>query len=127
MLHFAYNKSERPPAPYIAVDIAPTGRRRKPIPRRAKLDSGASITVIPESLIKRWRLPSSGAVIVQAYNGSKSMRFTYSVDIIIGGHRFRDIEVTVAPRRTLLLGRNLLNKLRITLDGIQEQVEIHNV
>ncbi len=54
MLRFRYNKSERPSAPYIVLEIAPTGRRRKPIRRRAKLDSGASLTVIPEGLIRQW-------------------------------------------------------------------------
>jgi len=127
MLRFRYNKSERPPAPYIVVEIAPARRRRKPIRRRAKLDSGASLTIIPEGLIRRWRIPPLRAVTLRAYNGSESIRFTYLVDIIIGTRRFQDVEVTAAPRRTILFGRNIMNKLRITLDGMQEEVEIHDV
>ncbi|MBC8228660.1 retroviral-like aspartic protease family protein [bacterium] len=127
MLFFRYNKSERPSAPYIVLEIAPAGRRRKPTRRRAKLDSGASLTVIPESLIRRWRIRSSGAIRVRAYNGQESVRPIYSVDIIIGSRRFQDIEVTIAPRRNILLGRDIMNKLRITLDGTQERVEIHDI
>ncbi|MFQ6040690.1 MAG: retropepsin-like aspartic protease [Candidatus Poribacteria bacterium] len=127
MLFFRYNKSERPPAPYIVLEIAPAGRRRKPTRRRAKLDSGASLTVIPETLRKRWNIPPFRGVTVRAYNGQRIVRPIYLADIIIGSRQFQNIEVTIAPRRNILLGRNVMNKLRITLDGTQEVVEIQNV
>jgi predicted aspartyl protease len=126
MLLFRYNKSERPSAPYVVIEIAPAGRRRKPTRRRAKLDSGASLTVIPENLIKQWHIRPSGAVRVRAYNGYESMRPIYSVDVIIGSKRYLDIEVTTTQRRNILLGRDIMNGLRITLDGTQEVVEIHD-
>ncbi len=127
MLRFRYNKSERPPAPYIVLEIAPAGRSRKSIRRRAKLDSGASLTVIPANLRERWRIPPSGTVKVRAYNGQESMRPIYLVDVIIGSRQFQNIEVTTTQRRNILLGRDIMNKLRITLDGTQEIVEIHDV
>lgn len=127
MLLFRYNKRERPSAPYVVIEIVPAGRRRKSTRRRAKLDSGASLTVIPEKLIERWRIRPSGAVRVRAYNGQESVRPIYSVDVTIGSQRFQDIEVTTAQRRNILLGRDIMNKLRITLDGTQEVVEIHDV
>jgi len=127
MLTFRYNKIEQPSAPYISIEIAPAGRRRKPIPRQAKLDSGASLTVIPETLRRRWNILPSGSVRVQAYNGQASVRPVYLVDIIIDPYQFHDVEVTIASRRNILLGRNVMNKLRITLDGTQEIVEIHDV
>ncbi|MBI1927689.1 retroviral-like aspartic protease family protein [Candidatus Poribacteria bacterium] len=127
MLTFRYNKGKSPPAPYITLEITPSGRRRKPIRRRAKLDPGASLTVIPESLPKRWRIASVGMATLRAYNGQRSMRPVYVVDIIVGSKRFQEIRVTVAPRRYILLGRDILNQLRITLDGPRQMIEIHQV
>ena len=127
MLLFRYNKSERPSAPYIVLEIAPVERQRKPDRRRAKLDSGASLTVIPENLRRQWRIRPSGRVRLRAYNGQESVRPIYLVDIIIGSRRFQDVEVTTAQRRNILLGRDVMNKLRITLDGTQEVVEIYDV
>ena len=126
MLIFRYNKRETPSAPYIELKIMPTGRARKPTKRQAKLDSGASITVIPESLIRRWRIPFVATIAVRGYNGHVSVRPTYKVDILIGTRRFDNLEVTIASRRNILLGRDIMNKLRITLDGARETVEIHD-
>jgi len=127
MLTFRYSRGESPPAPYIALEIAPSGRRRKPVRRRAKLDSGASITVIPESLPRRWQIPFVGTTTVCSYNGQELARLVYAVDIIIGPKRFRNVWVTVAPRRYILLGRDVLNQLRVTLDGPRQIVDIYDV
>jgi len=51
----------------------------------------------------------------------------YVVDVIIGSKRFQDVSVTVAPRRNILLGRDILNQLRITLDGPLQIIDIHDV
>ena len=127
MLTFRYNRGESPPAPYITLEIKPSGRRRKPMHRRAKVDPGASLTVIPESLPRRWRLNSIGMATLHAYNGQRSMRPVYEVDIIIGSRRFQEIRVIVAPRRHILLGRDILNQLRVTLDGPRQVIDIHDV
>ncbi|HIE27127.1 TPA: hypothetical protein EYP66_07565 [Candidatus Poribacteria bacterium] len=127
MLTFRYSRGEYPPAPYITLEITPSGRRRKPIRRRAKLDTGASLTVIPDTLPGRWRIDSVGTATLRAYNGQKSRRPVYVVDVIIGSKRFQDVSVTVAPRRNILLGRDILNQLRITLDGPLQIIDIHDV
>jgi hypothetical protein len=120
-----YNMSEIPPAPYITLEIAPSGRRRKPIRRRAKIDSGASMTLIPESLPKRWRLPFVISTTLRAYDGQDTVRPLYLVDII-GSRHFQDVWVTVVPRRHILLGRDILNQLHVTLNGPQQTIEIHD-
>jgi len=127
MLTFRYNRGESTPAPYITLEITPSGRRRKPIRRRAKLDTGASLTVIPESLPRQWRIPFIGTATLRAYNGQRSTRPVYVVDIIIGSKRFQDVWVTVAPRRNILLGRDILNQLRITLNGPRQIIDIYDV
>lgn len=124
---FPYETSERPPAPYLDLRVRPSVQRRRFLPQRAKLDSGASMTVIPNSLVVRWGLIPHSAVAVRGYNRRLSIRPAYVVDLEIGKKRFAQIKVTVSPRDNVLLGRDVLNQLKITLDGPSRMTEIHDV
>jgi hypothetical protein len=120
MLSFRYNKSERPSAPYITLEIALAGRRRKPTWRRAKLDSGASLTVIPENLRKRWNIPPFRAVTVRAYNGQKSVRpiltlVNRNVAYRFYRSRIRVVYEVTTPCPPLLRGNPLVRGIRINL------------
>lgn len=127
MQKFPYEQAERPPAPYLDLKIRPSFRAMRFVSQRAKLDSGASLTVLPSSLIDQWGLASIGVVTLRGYDGQVSSRPTYLVDLMIGKKRFLQVEVTLARRTNVLLGRDVLNQLRITLDGPRQITEIHNV
>lgn len=127
MKTFPYETSEQPPAPYLDLEIKPSLQTTNFLAHRAKIDSGASITVIPSSLVNRWKLAPSGIVTLRSYNGQISTRPTYLLDLAIGRKRFARVEVTISPRANVLLGRDVLNQLRITLDGPRQITEIHNV
>jgi hypothetical protein len=64
---------------------------------------------------------------VAAYDGRESMRPAYAVKILIGSRLFQDVLVASVPRRNILLGRDILNQLRLTLDGPQQTIEIYDV
>ncbi|MBI1925591.1 hypothetical protein HYR99_15225 [Candidatus Poribacteria bacterium] len=53
MLTFPYEQAEHPPAPYVDVQINPSRRAHLRADFRGKLDSGASLTVIPISLTQQ--------------------------------------------------------------------------
>ncbi len=95
--------------------------------RKAKIDSGASLTVIPDNLVSQWNLQIRRKIRVRGYDGYASERYTYFVDILIGSRRFETTEVTSSRRVNILLGRDVLNKLRIIHDGPRQVVEIHDV
>lgn len=92
---------------------------------RAKLDSGASITVIPQNLVDEWNLISHERVQVRAYDDRPAVRPIYDVEFRIGTRRFANLPVIASERRNLLLGRNVLNQLSITHDGPRQTVRIH--
>jgi len=124
---FPYETAEQPPAPYLELEIRPSFHLMNPLLQRAKLDSGASMTVIPSFLVDRWELVPFSTVIVRGYNGQVSTRPTYLVDLTIGKRQFAQVEVTLSPRANVLLGRDVLNRLRVTLDGPRQITEIHDV
>lgn len=127
MKTFPYETSEQPPAPYLELKIRPSLQAINFLTQRAKLDSGASMTVIPSSIVARWQLMPFSRVTVRAYDGHVSTRPTYLVDLAIGKRRFTRVKVTLSPRTNVLLGRDVLNQLRITLDGPRQITKIHDV
>ena len=124
MLTFPYNTRESPSAPYFTLQIKPAQRPGPLVVCEAKLDSGASVTVIPSDLVQQWQLPSDSAVHLRAYNGHVSRRPIYWVDFVIGSWHFPMVRVTATRRSNVLLGRNVLNQMRIVHDGLQQIVEI---
>ena len=77
MLIFPYETNEVPPAPYIDLQVGALHRSKTLKSMRAKLDSGASLTVIPQNLVREWELVKLGDVRVRAYNGTLRVRPTY--------------------------------------------------
>jgi hypothetical protein len=126
MLTFPYEPAERPPAPYVDVQVNPSRRGHLRAALRGKLDSGASLTVIPASLVQQWRLRSQGWLLAFAFDGTPSARLYYRVDLTIGTRRFRRVRATVSRRTNILLGRDILNQLTITLNGPQLRLEVHD-
>ncbi len=126
MKAFPYEVSEQPPAPYVDLEIKPSFSTMSFLRYRAKVDSGAAMTVISSSLVDQWRLKPFSVVIVRGYNGQASTRPTYLVDLTIGNKKFTQLEVTLSLRTNVLLGRDVLNHLRIVLDGPRQTTEIHD-
>jgi|GEM_PF-4260087 len=85
MKAFPYEVSEQPPAPYVDVEIKPSFSTVSPLRYRAKVDSGAAMTV---------------------------------------NKKFTQLEVTLSLRANVLLGRDVLNHLRIVLNGPNQITEI---
>lgn len=124
MLTFPYNTRESPSAPYFTLQIKPAQRPGPLVVCEAKLDSGASLTVIPSDLVQQWQLRSDGVIHLRAYDGHVSRRPIYWVDFVIGTWQFPMVQVTTTRRSNVLLGRNVLNQMRIVHDGPQQIVEI---
>ena len=82
------------------------------------MDSGADRTVIPMALVEELTLPQAGVIEVAGLNQAASMMPVYVVQIGIG-----DLPAVVADvvgavgEQYVLLGRDVLNGYRVTLDG----------
>jgi hypothetical protein len=113
----AYDRSFHPPAPVAEVAIAHpvTGTVIESL--RGKLDSGADVTVIPERLVSQLSLSPRGLLWVRSYDGTYSQRPAYYVQFVIEGHELSAIRCLAADRDQVLVGRNVLNRFVITLDG----------
>jgi hypothetical protein len=119
-----YNVSFQPPAPTLYIEaISPSTSVRRSI--LAKLDTGADETIIPEDLAADFNLIVRGQSLTSAFDGSIQRYLSYTIDLVVAGHHFIDLEVTAAPTNYVLLGRDVLNELVITLNGPQHMFTIN--
>lgn len=106
-----------PPGPLLSIKVRPTKRTRPMRARWAELDTGADISVIPESLVADLRLTAKSSILMLGYDKTMAERETYLVDLEIAGYTLYAVRIVAVPRDTILLGRDILNHFIITLDG----------
>jgi predicted aspartyl protease len=113
----AFDRNYTPPAPVADVTVAHPVKESNRMRLRGKLDTGADITVIPESLIPQLALSTRSDVWTRSYDGTFTRRPVYYVGLQFEGHDLPIVRCIAASRSNVLLGRNVLNRFHITLDG----------
>ncbi len=121
-----YDRSFTPPAPVADVVITHpvTGAGSGVI--RGKLDSGADLTVIPGGLVADLKLSPKGRVWTRGYDGTYSQRFVYYVGLTVEGFELAAVRCIATDRPNALLGRNVMNRFVITLDGRRLRFELRD-
>jgi hypothetical protein len=113
----AYDLAHSPPAPVVEIEVLNPykGKSRR---LRGKIDTGADISAIPTELYDGLELKWSGLVKVHGFNEERSTEFrTCRVNLSLENHRFELVEVVCVPKPYVLVGRDILNQLKILLDG----------
>lgn len=120
-----YDPSYWPPFPVLEISLALREQRPQVGPLLALVDTGADGTFIPIVHIKTLRAPVSGQMIVHPQFGSPYVAHTHTLDILVGSIRLSAIEIVGDDTgNEIILGRNLLNKLVMLLDGPQAQTDV---
>ena len=89
------------------------------------VDSGADGTIIPINYLNQIQAPSTDEMFVRSQWGERHRVLLYLIDIQIGGMTLYGCEVAGDKRSNeIVLGRDVLNQLRILHDGPAEAVEI---
>lgn len=114
-----------PPAPIVKVVLF------RPISKVSeegvgKIDTGADMTVIPTSCVERLRLNPASTILVRGYDGREEEVETYFVGIELAGFKFPLVEVMCSNRKDTLIGRDILNRLRVELNGKRLRFELQD-
>ena len=125
MITYAYNTQIFPPAPFVLLTLRDpvTGDFMSGVP--AQIDSAADRTVLPLSIAEAMKLHSIGTVLIGGVGGTITSMPSYAV--LLGVHTLAErlIEVIAHSEESwVLLVRDVLNDLRLVLDGPRLVLEI---
>jgi len=117
---FPYDTSHYPAAPVVDVIL----RRAKEISIAALLDSGADCSIFPTNVLRR-----IGASYLETRNmidagGHRQTVNLYRIEVQIGMYKIPGIRAIGINSKEAIIGRDVLNHLIVTLDGIAGQTEI---
>jgi len=95
-------------------------------PLSAFVDSGADATIVPYRYLQPLALQVDNRKYIRSQWGERRSVDIYLLDILIGDIRIPVVEV-VSDRSgdELILGRNVLNYLRVVLNGLKQTTEIY--
>ncbi len=125
MIYYGYNTQKDPPAPFVRVTLRHprTGNELRDLP--AQLDTGADCSLIPVKIAEGLGLDFSGHWNIVGVGGTSEIMTLYSVSILIHNLPECVIEVpTHANEPWIILGRDVLNSIRLLLDGPNLKLEI---
>jgi len=120
-----YLDSYYPPIPVLEISLGYPQEMLTHGSLTALIDTGADGTLVPQSLIDELGAPPIDQVRVRSHWGEWRHAQLFTVDIGIGAFRLPAIEVVGDDQgQEIVLGRNVLNRLRLLLDGPARQVEL---
>lgn len=127
MLTFYYSNSYNPSAPVIQVTLQHPDGFPTIGPVSAFVDSGADATIVPHHYIDQLGTKSDDEGYVKSAWGARKRITFHMIDILIGDTLIFSIDVLAdAEVQEVILGRDVLNQFRVTLDGPGEVVEIES-
>lgn len=115
----AYDRSRfSPPAPVALVSIRnpTTGAMLADVPML--IDSGADITLVPEISVLELKIPFNGdsGYEIEGFGGHRSVARAAQMHLLLANLTFRG-RFLVVQQDCGILGRNLLNQIRLSLLG----------
>lgn len=116
-----YDASYSPPAPVIAAEISSLLHPRRQRTAPALLDTGADITAIPAEFAQPLNLYPIGRLQLEGVSGKLIPSLIYAVRFQVGGLAIPRLEVVLTPFEFAVLGRDVLNRFYIRLDGPELQ------
>jgi hypothetical protein len=114
-----------PPAPFVLLNVGvdETGRWVEDLP--ALTDTGADQTVLPERVVAQLGLAQLDQVTVTGFSGRPETRPTYGVRLVVRDLPPLAVEVLTGwSDHYAILGRDVLNRYKVLLDGPNLRLEI---
>jgi predicted aspartyl protease len=111
---FAYDRGLEPPAPVVPVRISgPDGEDA--LVTTMLVDTGADCTLVSVALARRLGLPRIDVVTVSGVGGARKQASVHAAVVELG--KLRLLIRAVAFAEEAILGRDVLNQIRVVLDG----------
>jgi predicted aspartyl protease len=113
-----YDESYVPPAPALDILFAAPGEPFRVGPLPGLIDTGADTSIVPSRFLELLPVQIDSQRYLRGYGGIRRAVDIYVVDVGIGTQRLPGVEIVADDIETdVIIGRNILNRLRVTLDG----------
>lgn len=116
-MRIAYSDIEDPPTPILPIEVVSRESSERTSPLNALLDSGAQVTIVPETELQEIDASPAGAIDLEGLWGAARTVPMYHVDIWIGNQYLEHVDLVGGPDDETILGRDVINQLRLLLDG----------
>lgn len=120
-----YNEDYYPPAPFLQVrfGVADSGLYTDAL--LGMVDTGADATIVPLEYLDQIEASVEGFSNIRSHWGESTQVNLYAVDVIIEGRTLPGILVVGDEiGQEVVIGRNVLNCVRLLLDGLKRQSQI---
>jgi hypothetical protein len=122
---FAYALARTPAIRVVEVVVRHPNGTGSWEPVRLTVDTGSDQTVLPGDVILRIRAPYKTIVPVTGFGGGGSFYAEYDVELAVASKPPVVLPVLAAPPAgPIVLGRDVLNRYRVVLDGPNLTLEI---
>ncbi len=116
-MRFTYSRNAKYPE-LVVPTVLTSGEGQRILDADAKIDTGADVTIIPETIRKILNLQPAGQVTGVGARGERWHAIpTYFIRIRPANLDWFEIEVVTSPHDYLLLGRDVLNQCILLANG----------
>jgi len=124
-MKFPYDTGFFPPAPIIEIRLGIPEASLQIGPLTALVDSGADVSIVPLHYIKPLGLQVDNRKYLRSAWGERRQVDVYFLDMGIADIRFPLVEIIADELgNDVIIGRNVLNKLVMKLDGPKNLLEL---
>jgi hypothetical protein len=124
MSKFPFNSRDIPPMPVLEVVFISSEFGHTSDVLIATIDTGADASFVPVELLEQIYAPVGKARYAKSLWGERQEFTTFVVDVRIGDITFPGVQVVGYDGDAIIIGRDILNKLRLLLDGPAQTTEI---
>jgi len=125
-MNFPYSKDFIPPAPVVDIMLANMTADVTIGPITALVDTGADATVVPIEYLDRIKAPMTIEMWARGKWGGRRRVNLFLVDVHIGESVLPHVQVVGDEvGDEIILGRDVLNKLKLLLDGPAAVVHVY--
>jgi predicted aspartyl protease len=117
-MKYPYDTSYQPPFPVVRVAFYNSEEGFRTAPEKALLDTGSDGSLVPVAYLRQIYAPALTDIRIRSHWGEWRSAQLFVVDLEFGNLRLPDVFVVGDEEGDeIILGRNVLNELRILLDG----------
>ena len=124
-VQFDYDRSYLPPAPVVTLTVDGYSDSVQPATIQAMVDFGADGTMLPTAVLTQIQASYVDSVRMSGITGMVERRDRYRVRLQIGDIVIQGIDAVAVESETGgLIGRDVLNQLIVTLNGLATELTV---